>query len=252
MELMNGILNCYSEYSGTGIFTVLFFVALIYVALIDKNRSNRTVLLYGSVILIIIIFFPATYYFYTKYVDAGTYWRFFWLMPVGVGLSYVATKLADENKITGLLMIAIIFVLGGTYVYSSRADYIKAKNAYQIPQEVIEIADYLESRELEEIRCAVTPELLTYMRQYDVNIIMPYGREQLDPKWSAPSGFFELMLSGNINYEAIGEKCLYNNTRFIVVNNQKLALNDPGRCGFEFIMTTGPFDLYEYVGTDEN
>lgn len=247
MELINGILNWYSEYSGTGIFMVLFFVALIFVALLDDNRSNRTVLLYGSVILMLIIFCPATYYIYSKYVDAGTYWRFFWLIPVGIGLAYVGTKLIGKSAVTGLLMIGVVLILGGTYVYNSRMDYKPSENLYQLPNEVIEISDYLESRNLPEIRCAVSPELLTYIRQYDVNIVMPYGREQLDSRWSEKSGFFELMLSGTINYEAIGEKCLYNQTRFIVVNNQKTALNNPQNCGFEYIMSSGAFSLYEYT-----
>lgn len=251
MDLISGIFNWYSEYSGSGILTVLFFVVLIYIALEDENRSNRTVLLYGTVILMLIIFFPGTYYIYTKYVDAGTYWRFFWLIPMGIGLAYAGAKLTEKHALAGGLMVMVVLMLGGSFIYNSRVSFRIAENLYQLPGEVIDIADYLESRELEEIRCAVSPELLTYIRQYDVNIIMPYGREQLDSRWSEKSGFFMLMADANINPAKLAEKCLYNHTQFIVVNNEKALLNRPENCGFKKVYTSGSFDVYEYMELGE-
>lgn len=247
MSIINHIFNAYSAYSGTGILTVLFFVALIYVALKEQSRSNRTILLYGTVILMAVIFCPLTYYIYYSYVDATTYWRFFWLVPIGVGLAYVGTQIADRHRITGMLMATVVLILGGTFVYTSREDFRLAENPYQIPDAVIEMSDYMEAKGLDEIRVAVTPELLTYIRQYDVNLTMPYGREQLDPGWGEPVGFFQLMLSGYVDYEAIAEKCMYNATRFIIVNDEKQALNNPEDAGFKYCMTSGAFSLYEFT-----
>lgn len=249
-DLFSGIFKWYSDYSGTGILMVLYFVALIYLALKDENRSNRTILLVGSIVLIMIIFLPVTYFLYTKYVDSGTYWRMFWLIPSTAGLAYVGAHLINEHRVTGLFMIFGTLLLGGAFVYTSKPEMRIAENAYQIPDSVIEISDYLESRELDEIRVAVSPELLIYIRQYDVNLIMPYGREQLDPRWSEASGFFQLMLEPAIDFEEIAKKCLYNQTRFIVVNNEKMQKNNPAHNDFEYIMTSGSFDLYEYKALD--
>lgn len=254
MDIISGIFKFYSDYSGSGVLTVLFFVALIFVALSETNRSNRTILLYGSISLLVIIFCPLTYYVYMRYVDVNTYWRFFWLIPVGIGLAYVGTRIASTHPQTGLIMMAVVFILGGSFCYTSLPQFRKADNLYQIPEEVIAVADYIREGNSngEDAKVAVGPEMLPYIRQYDTSIVMPYGREQLDEKGCIPSGFYQLMASAAINYAAIGEKCLYNNTRYIVVNNQKSALNDPGRCGFKRVFTAGTFDVYEYTELNNN
>lgn len=245
MELVQGILNAYSTYTGLGILNVLFFVGLVYVALVDSNRTNRTILLYGSAILVLIIFCPLTFYLYDKFVDVGTYWRLWWMVPAGIGLAYVGTKVVDNHRITGFCLALFILFLGGNLVYTADLEYRIADNVYQIPDEAIDIADFLEEYEEDTVRVALPTELLTYVRQYDPYIALPYGREQYGGPWGTTSGFYIEMNLEQLDFEKIAEKCVYNNTKYIVVSRSKGHVNEPIDSGFIYLTSYGEYDIYE-------
>ena len=69
-----------------------------------------------------------------------------------------------------------IIVVSGSLVYINR--YMSpAENLYHIPQNVIDICDVIEPAEGEpRVRAAFPSELVHFVRQYDTNILMPYGR----------------------------------------------------------------------------
>ena len=114
-QLIGEIFEQYSRYTGTGVFMVLFFVGLVFLAVTenDKEKAGYTVLLHGSVWMALIIFIPLLYVVYTRLVDAGTYWRFFWLIPMGIGLAYVGTELINDHRVMGFLLIVLVLLLGG-------------------------------------------------------------------------------------------------------------------------------------------
>ncbi|HPF29202.1 MAG TPA: hypothetical protein PLZ77_03735 [Lachnospiraceae bacterium] len=247
---MGEIIEVYSEYSGSGNLMVLFFVGLIYLALVERDRSVRTLLVYGSISLIAIIFQPVVFYLYTTYVDGPTYWRMWWMIPIGIGLAYAGTKLISKHQTTGFLLVLAILALGGKAVYSGAADAKTAENIYQIPQAVVSIADELENREDAVVYAAFPPEMLIFIRQYDVAIRMPYGREMLDENWGGSSGFYQLMSSPELDFEKLAEKCDYNFTRYLIVDGNKSFLNQPQENGFEQIFMYEKYIVYEYTRID--
>lgn len=237
----------YSKYTGTGIFMVLFFVCLVVIAVSDKNHSNRNVLLFGSIFTIIVIFFPVMYFLYTKFVDETTYWRMWWLVPMGIGLAYVGTNLIKEHRVTGLLLGFFILILGGRFVYTSDPMFHPAANAYKIDETIVAVCDYLDGEEEGYLNVAMPAEFLTQVRQYDYRIFMPYGREQLDAGWGKTSGFYEAMNKDVCDFEVLEVKCAVNNTNYIVVNNIKTYLNSPEEYGFVYKTTIGSYDIFEYT-----
>lgn len=248
MYLIQGILNAYSTYTGIGIINVLFFVGLVYMALTDNNRSNRTLILYGSIALVCVIFSPPVFYCYDRFVDEGTYWRMWWMVPAGIGLAYVAAKIINSHRLTGFLLALFILVLGGNLVYTADEDYKLAENPYQIPNAVIDIVDYLEDYEPSVVRVAVPYELITYVRMYDPCVSMPYGREQFGGPWGVTSGFYILMNSPNIDFRKLSDKCLYNDTKYIVIQSGKFHIGNPEDYDFKYLITCDNYDIYEYTG----
>ena len=255
MEMIRGLFTEYSNYSGSGVLLMFFFAGMLYLALLEQNRSTRTAFLHGSVCLTLVIFFPPLYDIYTRFVDAGTYWRLFWMLPVACGLAYVATGLIEKHKWTGLLLTLVILILGGELIYFGEGNGEKewAENAYQLPQEVVDIVDQMERAESGGvIRAAFPPELLVYVRQYSSHILMPYGREMLDDRWHAgESGYYEVMSAETVDFEALSQKCLYNDTRYVVISSEKAHDNDPRENGFTLFYIRSPYIVYEYVGGSE-
>lgn len=250
MEMMVEIFNVYSRYSGRGILMALFFVSLFYLALAEKKRTVRTILLYGSVMIILFIFMPPVYHAYVSYVDATTYWRMWWMLPVGIGLAYVGTQLISEHRLTGFLMVFLILLLGGEFVYTSNPNFRKTENIYQIPEEIIKIIDFLEEYDEGVVHAAFPAELLGFVRQYDIELRMPYGRERWEENWSEPNGFYQLMYASTVDFEALAQKCSYNYTRYIIVDARKGYLNIPEQNGYRLLLISGVYRVYEYTEID--
>ena len=247
IKMIPEIFEIYAAYSGESILLALYFVSMVYMALNTVNRSTRTVLLYGSTVFTCLVFFPVVYFLYTNYVDKDTYWRLFWILPVTICLAFSGTKLINEHRMTGLLLAVFILILGGRLVYLGKSEFKFADNPYQIPSEVIEVADYLETQDIQNVKVAVPFEMLDKIRVYDINIKMPYGREQYEQGWGETSGFYQLMIADVLDYEALASKCEYNTTGFIVVNSMKPVANKPEDYGFELCHTVQNYNIYEYM-----
>lgn len=258
-SILQSIFTIYSEYTGSGILVVLFFVGLIFIALSEKDRSNKTIFLYGNMIIIALIFFPLTYYLYVRYVDTGTYWRIWWLLPMGICLAYVGTRLIYRHRVNGMLMFFIILLLGGRLVYTGKTNGLveAAQNPYQIPQEVINIVDVMEydhrerveDTEYDYLMAAFPAEFLEFVRQYDVRVRMPYGREMLDPNWGgSAAGFYTAMNADTNCYELLAEKCMYNSVDYIVINGLKSDEDVPEENGFVLISIVEQYRIYRYDG----
>ena len=251
MARIKELLELYERFNGGDGFVLLYFAGLLWLYFHEKKESRRTILVYGGIGTLVFIFFPPVYMLYERFVDAGTYWRFFWLLPVGIVLSYAATELLYEKKsmLTPVLLL-LILVTGGRFVYTgvTNGEREKATNAYQIPQRVVDMIDDMEEarRPDEELKAAFPPELLVYVRQYDTDIFMPYGREMLDPHWSETNGFFEAMSAPSLDFERLGEKSELNHVRFLAVNRAKPQENDPEEYGFTLFGSYEYYFVYEY------
>lgn len=249
---MSEVFRLYSQYTGTGIIMVLFFTALVYMALKEKDKSVRTIIIYSTITIVLLILFPPVYYLYSRFVDEGTYWRMWWIIPTGIGMAYASTVLVEQHRLAGLLLTFVILLLGGEFVYvNSNGTIAPSENAYQIPQVVIDITEYVDEYEDNKIfYAAFPPELLTYVRQYDVNYQMPYGREMLDTNWGGDSSFYEAMAADPLDFSVLMEHCQHEKVRFIVVDKDKSLVENPEDFLFRKLNTFGQYDLYEYIGID--
>ena len=254
-HIFGEIFEQYARYTGSGVFMVLFFAGIVYMTVSDKKRDRaaNTVLVHGSIWMAVVIFMPLLYILYTSAIEAGTYWRFFWLMPVGIGLAYVGTELIKDHLVMGFMMIGLMLILGGKFVYTSDYSFVKAENPYHLPQEVIDIDNIIEAHNQPEKKAAFPIELLIYVRQYDIDIKMPYGREQLDPSWvEEENRFFTEMLYDWYDFYSIKQLCLETGTDYFVLNTGRQFLNNPVDYGFLKIGEVGYYEIYYIPDVYEN
>lgn len=181
-------------YMGFRIQIVLYLAAVIYLLVTEKDRGKRVVMLYTPLIILLLFFCPLfRKLFVALGMDGETYYRILWLIPMGVTIAYGACRVWEKHKRIGLAVMALLIVLGGTYVYNS--PYVtKAENLYHIPDTVIQICDLIAPEEGEErITAAFPGDLVHFVRQYDTNIKMPYGREMVVERWDYYNEVYEVM-----------------------------------------------------------
>lgn len=179
---MKEVLVIFQEFTGSGFLTILYLLALLYLWTVEKNPTIRAILVYGASIIQLLFFMPFFYYGY-QLLDAGTYYRILWILPMTVTIAYSGVKILGKYPSGSIIIGIVLIAVCGKYVYSN--PYMtKAENAYHIPQEVIDVCDIIMPEEDEERVTGIFPdELIHFVRQYTSRIQMVYGRDYLAPDW---------------------------------------------------------------------
>ncbi len=236
----------FKQYCGTGFLPILFLICEIYLLIKEKETWKRCILVYTPLLIFVAFFVPITRQVFVAVMDEGaTYYRLLWLLPMGVVIAYTACKAATRHPRVGLVIAAVVVILCGDYVYDN-PNITKAENAYHIPQTVVEICDLIAPADGQpRIRAAFPSELVYFVRQYNTNIMMPFGREMVETQWDYYNPVYEVMekpetICAQDLLEATREtKCSY-----IILATQRSIDEDLENLGVEKIATIGLYDIY--------
>jgi hypothetical protein len=207
---------------GNPVYGILFLASAVYITVVEKDLKKRIVL--GILPLVVLAGFllPITKIVYVAAFDEGsdTYYRILWLIPMYVVMGYAACRLAfsfGKKWTQRVVLVAVLAVaaLAGSLVYVNQ--YVQvAENLYHIPQNVIDICDEIAPAEGESrVRAAFPSELVHFVRQYDTDILMPFGREMVVTQWDYYNQVYDVMEKPEvIDAEALLEatratKCSY-------------------------------------------
>lgn len=241
---MQTIMTIFKDYGGTGYYTILFVLSLIYLGYAEEDKRVRTILVYIPATMLFLFFLPVFYMLYNE-LDNGTYYRILWLMPMSVVIAYAGCKLIGHHVKIGVFVVAIVLIISGTYVYKSQ--YIsKAENLYHLPQETIEICDMIKPAEGEERVWALFPaEQVHFVRQYTTTIQMPYGRESIETSWGfGKHPLYELLQKEYIPVDELSELSIENYCNYIILLKQMKVDGDLEEYGIELIGETENYLVY--------
>ena len=247
-ELFHTVVEIFKAYTGTSWHMVLFAVGIVYLFFTEKDKGRKTLLVYASICLFALFFFPLFAAVVIHILDEETYYRILWLMPVNLVVAYAAVKLMIQRKnvwqkiVVGLLAV-ILIAKGGDYVYD-HPTFVKAENLYNLPQMVVDIGKVLEPEE-GWVMAAVEPELLPYMRQYSANIHMPYGREMLVGRWERHHLLYDEMTAEVIQPETLYEQIERNFCDYVVLRQNHQIDGTLEEYGAEKIANVYGYDIYK-------
>lgn len=226
-------------YGGNGVLLALLIISSIYLIASEKDLKKK--ILFGILPLVILAGFlvPFTKIAYVAAFDDGkdTYYRIMWLIPTYVTIGYAATRALSRVKRDTvrrclLPVILVIIAVTGSFVYTNQ--YMqRAENAYHIPQNVIDIVDEIAPAEGEpRVRAAFPSELVHFVRQYNTNILMPFGREMVVTQWDYYNAVYEVMEKPDvIDAKALVEATRQTKCTYIVMPDNRTikgSLTDEG------------------------
>ena len=245
----------FKNYAGGRYLMVLFLLALLFLLFAEKNKRRRAIFVYMPLSLLLLFFFPIFRKVFVRLMggEGDTYYRVLWLIPMGMITAYAGVKLAgilyDRKgawlKRLTLVILAAAVILCGKYVYASQ--YMsKAENPYHLPQKVIDICELIAPEEGEERIWAVFPtDLVYFVRQYDTNIQLLYGREMVEPKWQYAEPVHTVMNHPTtIDIEALLELTRERYCTYIVLPNNKGVSEAPESYGLELLDTVDGYPVY--------
>lgn len=241
---MTTVLTIWKDYQGAGTYCLLFLIAWTYLFFTEEKKQIRAILVYGAGALQLLFFLPLFFTFYSM-LDEGTYYRILWVIPMTVVIAYAGVKLHTKRPVLALILLSLILILGGKYVYSS--PYItKAENLYHLPQEAINICDAIMPAEDEERVNATFPlELVHFIRQYSTKIQMPYGRDMLVDGWNAGEHpLLTCIKQDTISLPELTDLATEYGQNYFVVDKHKTLEGNPEKNNVELVLETEQYLLY--------
>lgn len=230
----------------TSPYVLLFFVSSAVLGIVyKKDLLLRRRILYPILGAALCVFNPLVIEILSKLVkDPKRYVRLYWLFPLVIVLAITAVKAGDlalESRRKRWIIYAaaaVLFVFSGTCLLT-KENFPKAENVFKIPQEAIDICEML-PEDTSGIRIVVPPSLSCYIRQYDGNVKMPYGRH----RENSTGELFDLMSEIKLNIPEIIRYARLYDCDYIVLETVRAWSDDAAAFGYEWIGQSGNYVLY--------
>ena len=187
------IKNTFQEFIGSGMYMLLFLIALLYIYMKEDNKKNKAFLLYTSIIILFITLYPIFNKAVGKIFTDSVYWRVFWLLPLGITIAYAGVKFINSEKqkykqIVATIGLILIVVVSGKLIYN-KENYFELGNFYKLPDEDVLVTQLIGADD-EDYKKAIAPEsLVAHMRQIDASIDLAYRR---DPQGKRKSNTYSI------------------------------------------------------------
>ncbi len=140
LELFYQVIEIFKDFWGEGwVYLILYFAAVVYIYF-KGDHEKKTLFLYTPLLLLAFVWNPICGALILK-VIAATYWRVFWLMPVGLTLACVGVMLLERKASKlfriGLAVIVVIVICGpGQWMFSRENGFAMATSVEKLPNEV--------------------------------------------------------------------------------------------------------------------
>lgn len=216
------------EYMGNGWLVLLFLAAFIYLIFTEKKKQFRVILVWATAVMMLLFLFPLTRVVFGKATNEATYYRFLWMIPMGITIAYASARLFLNHRIMGIIVTASVIMLAGEYVYTGQYMY-PAENVYHLPQEMIEICDQIHPEKFDTVACFPT-QYIHQVRQYDSSIVLAFSREELVGAWTLGNEIYDLSIQECLDVEALTKACREKQVEYYIVS--------------KFVQTTGQFEEY--------
>ena len=248
------LMATYNEYSGSSLTILLFLVCLIYLYFTEKEAGKKSLLVYGSVVILALFFCPFFAYLITNilFQDNEVYYRIIWMIPVNMVLAYCGVRLIISRSSTykkvliGLAFVAIL-VTSGDYAYDNPT-FQKAENAYHIPKEVVAVCKEILPEEEDKWVCALFPsEMISFVRQYSSRIYMPYGRAVLIDRWNLGHQLFELMEEETLNSEVLSDQATDYGCEYIILIEGRTMTVSLENYNYKKINSVAGYQIYKRI-----
>ena len=245
------VLDMLQLYIGNASLMLLFVLALIYLWAREKRRGYKTVLVYSSVCVLGIFLFPPFLKLFQRFGEGEIYYRLLWLLPIGIVIPYATATVfaACKKKWLGyciVLLVSAYVIIGGNCVYNA-PQLSRAQNAYQLPQEVVDICDVIVVPG-REVKAAFPHELVQYVRQYTPYVILTFGYDSIVERWGMYDAMEEEMRREISSASQLAAVARESNTHYIVLNKNHLVEGNLEDNGFHMVYETENYKVY----LDEN
>lgn len=242
----------YQLFFNNSILGIVFVVSLLFFWIkSEKNRKEKEVVGIVTIILFCIIWNPIFYTIMEKTGQSEYRWvRIYWLLFINVIIGIAITELmtmikSGKQKI--MLGIFLLILIGGVFGENrmiNKDNYSSTENLYKIPQNIIDISDYIkqDAEKNERNISAIMPqELSTYIKMYDGEICLPYARLVFGEEAVFIS---EVLSSDVIDTVVLADVAKRRQYQYIVVHEEKTLSEPFENNGYVYLDSVDGYCIY--------
>ncbi|MCB5953474.1 DUF6077 domain-containing protein [Enterococcus sp. CWB-B31] len=176
----NFVFATFKSFFGSGMLYFYIYILAVFIILAIGNTRAKISFVLTPIILFIGVWNPLTGKLVAETLTkVPSFWRVFWLIPVGLAVSYTLVLIAGYFKsgFIGLLVSCVIIALPGQWMFLKENNFVRANNVERLPTEVMQFGN----RAIEEKDNPVilgTDEFATTFRQKYDQIELIYSRHQ--------------------------------------------------------------------------
>jgi hypothetical protein len=240
--------EAYDKYAAAGV-DALLLISSVTILLIKGKKSENNKLAYYIITVLIILFIPPVAFIFAKYfIGDDVYWRVLWTVPSVIIIALIGTKLIEQmgkkpSQRILLLAILLVIVLGGKGVYRSE-NFTKSTNLYKLPQEAVDICE-LVAPNGKTTKIVVPETIVSYIRQYNPNINLLYGRNMgKDYKRGRKYRFLLELNSTNPDIQFIAEYAQEKECEYVVFENISSGVEQMTNYGYEIFGNTENYTVF--------
>lgn len=168
-----------TSYFGTTCYPLILILFLLYLILNRKNERSKQFLFS---IIVFCVLFPFLYIFSNIIGQEAETYRFLWLFPLSCIFAFLAVsicrKTAFDKTVVAMVVCTMILLSGSVLLVPSSIKM--PENVYELDDEVIEIAEMINSECEEDVRLIAPSQVMIQIRQYSGNLCWAYtGRGQM-------------------------------------------------------------------------
>lgn len=175
-DFLEQLQRAYIGYFGNGFYAFLLLLVVGVSMVTLKAWNKKEVFIRVPAAIIVITLLNPVYYKLADKAADYAYARSYWYIPFFFILAFLMSvlirKIADRSKKNATMAVIIIcMIIWGQTMFSNETFPFKLeKNIYKMPDDVIEICDYISSQDSDGPIVLAPTEISRYARVYDANI----------------------------------------------------------------------------------
>lgn len=262
LELLDEIKALFKYFNnGYYFFFIMFLVSIIFIFFKEKDKKKKYFFVGYSIIILLVIWNPVCIWVLNKFINLGSMYRIYYMLPTLITISYAITKFVEEFNSVQKIFLVIIFGAGivsfGTSIFNEYS-MIKVDNLYKLPDETVEIAYAISDDEETEYKKAIVPYgMSSRIRQVRADIDLVYTRvvtplydengKQLPSDSDDASNYepVQKLNAGDVKY--IVGLCKRTNTNYVVFQKATKLTEKMEDYGFKLFYETQNYNVYRLV-----
>lgn len=238
------IKNNFIEYKGTGTYFNIYLIAILYLFLKEKDKKIRALTIYFPAIVFVMIMNPLFNKLVGSILKTETYWRTFWMLPIGITIAYACVKfiaeLESRNKQIAIsIFLIIIIMMSGKYVFTTQ-NYLPVGNLYKLPDEEVHVIQLIAADDEEYKKILPSYYVVPFIRQIDSSILVAYSRSV---SGYSPDSLAVLVGRGEV--DKIAKKAEETNSNYIIMHKETPVIGKFEDYGYNVFEKTESYTIYK-------